>query len=140
MPIVPNWIWKHSETGNYLKSFGPDTKIKVTYNTNCWCSEYPAEFPPTNWIVANHVLDTIIESVTTECPRNGNTFKEDHEEQTETTHSVWIENLEHVHSALLEEIVWFYSDFSYQNSYHIQSFESFWEAWVNMSKILTLLN
>lgn len=71
-----------------------------TYNTNSRREANPAKLPPNSRIVANHFLDAIIEPVHPKGPRDGDTFEEDQEQQTETRHSVRIENLEHVHTTL----------------------------------------
>jgi hypothetical protein len=72
----------------------------VTYHTDEWCSDGPAEFPEHEWVIANHVFDSIVESIYPECPRNGNALEEYQEEETEAAHCVRIEDLENVHSAL----------------------------------------
>lgn len=71
-----------------------------THETNAWCGEDPAEFPPAHRVVSNHVLNSIVESLDSIAPRDRNALEEDQEEKTETADSVRIQNLEHVHSTL----------------------------------------
>lgn len=81
-------------------NFNEKFKEFSTHEANCWSCEDPAEFPPAHWVVTDHVLDSIVESLDAETPRNRDALEEDQEEKTETTDSVRIEDLEYVHSAL----------------------------------------
>lgn len=73
---------------------------KYTHNTNKRRGNEPAEFPPDHGVVAYHLLDAIVEAVNPVRPGDGDTLEEDEEQQTETAHSVRIQYLEHVHTAL----------------------------------------
>lgn len=42
----------------------------LTYEANSWCCEDPAELPPGHWVIAYHVLDSVIESLNSITPRN----------------------------------------------------------------------
>lgn len=75
-------------------------KDELTYTTDEWGCEAPAEFPETHWIVANHLFDAIVESIDTECPWNRYAFEKDEEKQTKTADRIRIQNLEDIHSAL----------------------------------------
>lgn len=83
-----NWV-----TGKWMSSMW-------TYHTDEWRRDGPTHLPEHEWIVANHVFDAIIEAIYSECPWNSNAFKEDQEQQAEATDSIWIEDLEHIHSTL----------------------------------------
>lgn len=74
--------------------------MKVTYNTNGWCKSNPAELPPNSGIIANHLLDAIVETVHSERPGYRNALEEDQEQQTEARHGVGVQDLEYVHTAL----------------------------------------
>lgn len=76
-----------------------------TYHTYEWCSDGPTELPEHEWVVANHVFDAIIKSIYSKCPWNSNTFKEDQEQETEATNSIWIKDLENIHSTLKQNNV-----------------------------------
>lgn len=69
-------------------------------NTDRRSRNHPAELPPRQGIVSDHVLDTVVETIHTERPRDRNALEEHQEQQTETTHRVRVENLEYVHAAL----------------------------------------
>lgn len=75
-------------------------KFFLSYETNCWRCEDPAELPPGHWVIANHVLDAIVESLDSVAPGNRDALEEDEEEKTETTDRVRVEDLEHEHPAL----------------------------------------
>lgn len=63
-------------------------KKNFTYDTNAWCRNGPAEFPPHHWIISDHVFNSIVKSIDTKSPRNRNTFEENQEQQTETAHGI----------------------------------------------------
>lgn len=71
-----------------------------TYNANGGRSDGPTKFPPSHWIVANHVLNSIVETIHTKSPRDRDAFEENEEQQTETTDRIRVQNLENVHAAL----------------------------------------
>lgn len=75
---------------------------KLTYEADGWRRDRPAELPPLRWVVTDHVLNSIVEPINTERPRNRNALEEDKEQQTESRHSIRVENLEDIHSALQE--------------------------------------
>lgn len=60
----------------------------------------PAELPPAHRVVADHVLDSVVEPAHAVRPRNGDALEEHEEEQAEPTHRVRVENLEDVHATL----------------------------------------
>jgi hypothetical protein len=60
----------------------------------------PGELPEEEGIVADHVLDAVVEAVDAERPRDGDALEEDEEEQAEAAYGVRVEQLEHVHAAL----------------------------------------
>lgn len=71
-----------------------------TYDANEGTGEDPAEFPPSHWIVTDHFFDSIVESVDSKRPRNGDALEEYEEEQTKTAHGVGVQDLEDVHATL----------------------------------------
>lgn len=71
-----------------------------TNEANAWRCEDPAELPPAHWVVANHVLDSIVKSLDSVAPRDRDALEEDQEEKTEPTDGVRVEDLERVHPAL----------------------------------------
>lgn len=71
-----------------------------THETNARSSEDPAELPPAHWVVTNHVLDTVVESLDAEAPRNWNALEKDQEKKTKTADSIRVEDLEDVHATL----------------------------------------
>lgn len=72
----------------------------TTNEANAWRCEDPAELPPAHWVVADHVLDSIVESLDSVAPRDRDALEEDQEEKTEPTDGVRVEDLERVHPAL----------------------------------------
>lgn len=60
----------------------------------------PAELPPDGRVIANHLLDAIVEAVHAKRPGYGDTFEEDQEQQAEAGDSVRVEDLEDVHATL----------------------------------------
>lgn len=60
----------------------------------------PAELPPSDGIVTDHVLDAVVEAAHAEGPGDGNALEEDEEQQAEAGHGVRVEDLEDVHAAL----------------------------------------
>lgn len=78
-----------------------------TYETDGGSGDGPAELPPLGRVVADHVLDAVVEPIHAERPRDRNALEEDEEQQTEAGHRVRIEDLENVHSALLGENIYF---------------------------------
>lgn len=76
------------------------TRTSLTHEANCGSCEDPAELPPTHGVVTNHVFNSIVESLDSIAPRNGNAFKEDQEKKTETADGVRVEYLENVHATL----------------------------------------
>lgn len=71
-----------------------------THKANAGCRDDPAELPPSYGVVADHVLDAIIEAAYAEGPRDGDALEEDQEQETEAGHCIGVEDLEHVHSTL----------------------------------------
>lgn len=60
----------------------------------------PAELPPDGRVVANHLLDAVVETVHTESPGYGDALEEDQEQQAESGDSIRVEDLEDVHATL----------------------------------------
>lgn len=60
----------------------------------------PAQLPPYTRLVANHLLDVVVELVHTVAPGYGDALKEDQEEQTHPTGRVVVEEFEHIDSTL----------------------------------------
>lgn len=60
----------------------------------------PAQLPPYARLVANHLLDVVIELVHTVAPGYGDAFKEDQEQQGHSTGRVVVEQFEHIDSSL----------------------------------------
>ncbi len=73
---------------------------KNTYNANKRSSDAPAEFKPTSWVIADHIFNSIKETVGTEAPGNGDALKKDEPKEDEVTARIAVEQLEHVHSTL----------------------------------------
>ena len=73
----------------------------ITYDADQWSSDAPAEFEPTSWVVANHVFETVVEAIHSKTPGNGNAFEEDKPQEDQVATGVAVEQLEHVHPALL---------------------------------------
>lgn len=97
--IAQCWRWKRPK--NHQKIIKKSQKkSQKTHKANSRRWETPAELPPSNWVIPNHVFNAIIESLNAKAPRHWNALKEDQEQQAEAADSVWIEDLEHVHSAL----------------------------------------
>lgn len=71
-----------------------------THNADSRRKSDPAELPPDGRVVANHLLDAIVEAVHAEGPGYGDAFEEDQEQQTEAGDSVRVEDLEDVHATL----------------------------------------
>ncbi len=71
-----------------------------THNANEWSSDAPAELEPTSWVVSNHVLNAVIETVHPETPRNGDALEEDEPKENQIAAGVAVEKLENVHAAL----------------------------------------
>lgn len=71
-----------------------------TYEADTRRGHNPAELPPGHRVVADHVLDAVVESLDAVAPRDRDALEEDEEEQTEPTDCVRVEDLEHVHAAL----------------------------------------
>lgn len=69
-------------------------------NANEWSSDAPAELEPTSWVVSNHVLNAVIETVHPETPRNGDALEEDEPKENQIAAGVAVEKLENVHAAL----------------------------------------
>lgn len=73
---------------------------EISYKADSRGGDDPGELPEEEWIVADHVLDAVVEAVDAERPWDGDALEEDQEEQTEAAHGVRVKQLEHVHAAL----------------------------------------
>jgi len=62
----------------------------------------PAQLPPYTRLVANHLLDVVVELVHTVAPGYGDAFKEDQEQQTHSTGRVVVKQFEHIDSTLCD--------------------------------------
>lgn len=71
-----------------------------THNADSRRKSDPAELPPDSRVVADHLLDTIVEAVHTKRPGYGDALEEDQEQQTEAGDSIRVEDLEDVHTTL----------------------------------------
>ena len=56
-------------------------QTRDTYDTNQRSSNGPTEFEPTSWIVADHIVETFVETVDAKNPRNGDALEEDDPQQ-----------------------------------------------------------
>lgn len=75
-------------------------KIEFTYNADGGRESNPAELPPDGRIVADHLLDPVVETADAKGPGYGDAFEEDQEQQTETGYCVRVQDLEDVHATL----------------------------------------
>lgn len=77
-----------------ITSRSSDSKVKFNvqdiYKTNKRARVQPAKFPEPHRIIADHILDAIVETIDTKCPWDRNTFKEYQKQQTETTDGIRI--------------------------------------------------
>lgn len=74
-----------------------------THNADSRRESNPAQLPPNGRVVANHLVDAVIEAVDAKRPGYGDTLEEDEKQQAESGNSVRVEDLEHVHSTLRKE-------------------------------------
>lgn len=93
-------FWKQITCSTLLLGYLALTRLPYTHNTDRRSRDNPAELPPRQRVIADHVLNTVVETIHSERPRYRNALEEHQEQQTETTHSVWVQNLEHVHTTL----------------------------------------
>lgn len=77
--------------------------MKETYKTDCWAADDPGELPPPDRIIANHVANGLIESISSECPRESNAFEENDPEESQAAHGIFIQQIENIHSSLYEK-------------------------------------
>ena len=73
---------------------------EYTYDANRGRGDDPAELPPVDRIVADHVAYAVVEAIDAEGPADGDALEEDEEEQAEARHGVGVQDLEDVHTAL----------------------------------------
>lgn len=77
-----------------------NSKSLWTYNAYNRGGEGPADLPADPGVVADHLLDAIIEPVYTEGPGHGDALEEYEEQEWEATDRVRVQYLEYVHAAL----------------------------------------
>ena len=75
-----------------------------TYKCDSRSDVLPAEFPPDEWVVANHLLHHFIPPVNPKEPANSDALHAHQADNAHTGCSVGIEQLEHVHASLQENI------------------------------------
>lgn len=75
-------------------------KSLLTYNAYNRGGEGPADLPADPGVVADHLLDAIIEPVYTEGPGHSDALEEYEEQEWEATYRVRVQYLEYVHAAL----------------------------------------
>ena len=75
-----------------------------TYDADERGGDAPAELEPARWVVANHIFETFKIAINSKSPRNGYTLEEDEPEQDQITASVYVEQLEHVHTSLFDQL------------------------------------
>lgn len=98
-----NTLWKCVQNGSSV-SFNTERIEFETYDADEWSGDNPAKFKPASGIVANHILDAIKEAVHSKTPWYGDALEENEPKEDEIAASVAVEQLEHVHSALMDQI------------------------------------